>query len=374
MTTREQVQRLIQRTPTGNPVMSLYLDMSVTSENKRTYNLFLQQQRAAHAELDSDRETHHREPLGIAFERVENWIENDYQQSNRGLALFVELKGDWLEAVQVGAPLPNKLVISDRPVIGPLTQLLSRNRHYGIALVDREHCRLLSCYLGALQHQKELTPDAYPTPHDVHKGGYAAKDYQKYKAEEARQFFRMFAQELCELDRRLALDHWILLGTVENAKHFSEFLPKEIEEKVIHTAQASVDASDTDILERLSPFFAEHALHDEASTVDLLRDRVRNRHFAISGVRDTLEQLQEGKVDTLVIARDLQTHGAQCTRCSFYLDRRSGACPYCGGELRDGIDLVESMIRMATEQEVDLEFVDPAPMSELHGVGALLRF
>lgn len=374
MINQEQVQRLIQRAPNGNPVMSLYLDMSVNSENKRTHHLFLQQKRAEHTELDSDRETHHREPLGAAFERADDWVERNFDQSNRGLALFVEVGGDWVEGVQVGAPLPNKLVVSERPVVGPLTELLARNRLYGIALVDREHCRLMSSHLGGLQHHKQLDPEAYPTPHDVKKGGSAAKDYQKHKAEEARQFFRMFATELSELDRRLGCDHWIVLGTVENTKHFCEYLPKDVLDRVIHTANASLDASDTDILERLSPFFAEHALHDEASTVDLLRDRLRTRHFAISGMRDTLEQLQEGKVDTLVIARDLQTHGAQCTRCGFYLDRTSGACPYCGGELRDGVDLVESMIRMATEQEVALEFVDPAPMSELHGVGALLRF
>ena len=374
MITREQIQRLIQRAPNGNPVLSLYLDMSVTSENKRTYHVFLQHKRAEFAQLDSDRETHHREPLGAAFDRVEEWIESTYEPANRGVAVFFEVGGDWMDSVQVGVALPNRLELSDRPVIGPLTELLARSRHYGIALVDREHCRLLSHYLDTLRHHKDIVPDAYPTPHDVHKGGSAAKDYQKYKAEEARQFFRMFASELSDLDRRLNLDQWIILGTEENTIHFCEFLPKDVADRVIYRAHSSVEASDADLLERLSPFFVERALQEEATIVDLLRDRLRTRHFAISGVRDTLEQLQEGKVDTLVIARDLQTHGAQCTRCGFYLDRQSGNCPYCGGELRDGIDLVESMIRMASEQEVDLEFVDPAPMSELHGVAALLRF
>ena len=374
MITRDTIQKLIHRAPTNRPVMSLYLDMSVNAENKRTYQVFLQQQRAQHSELDSDRPGHHREPLGAALERVTTWIDENFQQSNRGLVLFTEVGGNDLEVLQLPVAVPNRLVLAERPVIGPLAQVLASHRHYGIALVDREHCRLAGFYLGELRHHKEISPDAYPTPHDVHKGGYAAKDYQKYKAEETRQFFRQFANEMSELDRRHNFDHWILLGTVENVRNFCEYLPDAINNRVVHTAHSSVDASDTDILERLTPFFAEQSLHDEAATVDLVRDRLRTRHLAAGGMRDTLIQLQEGKVDTLVLARDLSEPGAQCTRCAFYLDKRDGSCPYCGGEVRSGVDLAESMIRMAAEQEVELEFVDPAPLSDVGGVAALLKF
>jgi rRNA maturation endonuclease Nob1 len=45
-------------------------------------------------------------------------------------------------------------------------------------------------------------------------------------------------------------------------------------------------------------------------------------------------QLQEGKVERLVVP-GLRRQGVQCTQCAFYLTRRDGACPYCGGELRD---------------------------------------
>jgi peptide subunit release factor 1 (eRF1) len=373
MISRETIQSLIHREPTGRPVLSLYLDMSVGAENKRSYHVFLQQQRAQFAELASDRPNHHRVPLGDALERATNWIDANFAQSNKGLVLFVDVGGDGLDALQLPVAVPNRMEIGERPLIGPLAQMLASHRHYGIALVDREHCRLLGFYLGELRSHKDIEPDAYPAPHDIQKGGYAAKDYQKFKAEETRQFFRQFATELSDLDRRRSFDHWIVLGTVENVRNFLEFLPAEITDRLIHTGQSPVTASDTDILERLTPFFAEHALQDEAATVDIVRDRLRTHHLATGGVHDTLVQLQEGKVDTLVLARGLTREGGQCTRCGFYLDRGE-ACPYCGGVVRDGVDLAESMIRMAAEQEVDVEFVDPAPLSDVDGVAALLKF
>jgi hypothetical protein len=64
----------------------------------------------------------------------------------------------------------------------------------------------------------------------------------------------------------------------------------------------------------------------------------------------------------------------QCTQCGFYLVQRDGACPYCGGALRDGIDLVESMIRIAANQDVGVDFVSGDTMRDLKGVAALLKF
>jgi len=253
-------------------------------------------------------------------------------------------------------------------------EVLSKHPRYGVALVDREHFRLAGSYLGELQHHKDVHPDAYPTSHDIQKGGWAARDYQKYKAEEAHQFFRMFASELSDCDRKFDYDCWVLLGTDENVKNFREFLTKAVDERVIHCAPCAVDASDAEVTERLQPFFDDHIMQTEASKVDTLRDRLRTGHFAIAGVHDTLEQLQEGKVEALVIARDFHKDGTQCIRCGFYLDRITGNCPYCGGELREGVDLVESMIRLATSQDVELDFVDPRPIEDLKGVGALLKF
>jgi peptide subunit release factor 1 (eRF1) len=365
---------LIDRTATDKPVLSLYLDMSVNSENKRTHLLFLQQQRSAFPELHSDRPGHHREPLGETFERVERWIDANYRAAQRGLALFLDIGGPWIHGIQLPMPLENRLVIGDRPVLAPLAEILSQHRRYGVALVDREGLRLLDFHLGELRLYLELRPEAYPTPHDVQKGGWAARDYQKYKAEETRQFFRKFSSELMEFDQRQRHDYWILAGTDENVKHFREYLPKTLDERVIHTAHLPVDASETEIVERLQPFFQEQAQLAEASTVDVLRDRLRTGHYAIAGVSDTLEQLQEGKVGTLVIARDFHKNGAQCTRCGFYLERKGGGCPYCGGTLRADVDLIESMIRMAASQEIELEFVDPRPITELNGVGGLLKF
>lgn len=374
MISRQDILRLLHRPEGQVPVLSVFLDMSVNEVNQRTHRVFLDKELARHGELDSDREGHHREALGAAFERVFQWLDDGYDPANRGVAVFTEIGGDWMEALQFPVPVRNRVVISDGPVIGPLAQIVEQDHRHGIVVVDREHLRLISVFLGATLAEHEVRTDPYPTPHDTRAGGEEAKDRQKRKAEEVRHFFKEFAQEVVEFDRRYRPDDLILLGTRENVTHFMEFLPQQLRDKVVHSNHAPIQEPTPEILSRLAPFFESQAVSREAAAVDLLRDRHANRHFAVAGFPDTLQQLQEGKVDTLVLARDIERAGAHCDRCGFYLDRQESTCPYCGGTLERSVDLVEAMIRLAEEQDVRLEFVAPEAVTDLHGVGALLRF
>ena len=58
MISKQDLERLINREDGGRPVLSLFLDMSVNSDNKRTHKIFLNQRRAQFEELDSERDHH----------------------------------------------------------------------------------------------------------------------------------------------------------------------------------------------------------------------------------------------------------------------------------------------------------------------------
>jgi hypothetical protein len=374
MITTNDIQRLIQRNPNDGDVLSLFLDMSVNSDNKRTHHIFLSKEKAAFAELQSDRDNHHREPLGAAFARVERWIDESFDPANRGVAIFAEIGGDWFEAYQFRAQVPNRLAIQPHPLVGPLTPLVHNSPRQGVILVDREHLRLLSVHMGQADEDYRIEPAAIPTAHDVQAGGYSQKDYQKRKAEETRQFFKDFVEEIGRFDQRVRPDYFVLLGTTENTKHFREFLPKALDDRIIHVAAAPTAVSAPELVKHLTPVFEEFAERGEAATLDLFQDRVKQSHFATSGLHETLIQLQEGKVERLLVERGLEKEGVQCTQCAFYLARRDGPCPYCGGTLRDGVDIVEAMIRMAANQSARVDFVPGDHMRDFNGVGALLKF
>jgi peptide subunit release factor 1 (eRF1) len=374
MISKLDLQRLIDREPGNAPVLSLFLDMSVTSENKRTHNVFLTQRRNEFDELDSDRRGHHREAIGETFARVERWLEEEYESANRGVVIYAEIGGEWFEALQFPVPVQNMLSIGERPVITPLAQVLEAYDHVGVVLLDREHVRILSVYLGTLLDEIEVRPDPIPAPHGVQAGGFSQQRYQRRKLEETKHFFRDFAHEVDEFTRRYHAGSLVILGTDENVAQFREFLPQKLQEKVVHTGAMAVNESSASVLQKIEPHLRAQREREVYEVLDELRDRVNNSYLATAGFQSTLSALQEGKVDTLVVGRDSTHGGVRCTQCGFVFARSTAECPFDQKPTEPVEDVVEEMVRMAEGQGAAVEFVDARDVSSMNGVGALLRF
>ena len=374
MISKQDLERLINRDETGRPVVSLFLDMSVNSNNKRTHHVFLGQKRDQFLELDSERLAEHREGVRTLWERVQAWLESEYDEANRGVVIYAEVGGDWFEAMQFPVPVQNRLVSGARPVVAPLAQVLTSYRHYGVVLLDREHVRILSIYLGTLLDELEYRRDPIPTQSDVQAGGYSQSRFQRRKAEEMRHFFKEFAAEVEEFAGRYNPDDLVLLGTDENVAKFRDFLPDSLLQKVVYQGPMPVDVSPAEVMSRLEPHLRAEMDREQREVVEQVRDRVVHDYLATAGFQATLTALQEGRVDTLVLARDGRRDGVRCAQCGFVFARELKSCPYDGSDALQDVDVVEEMVRMAEGQEVPIAFADPGEVADLKGAGALLRY
>ncbi|HEX2188802.1 MAG TPA: VLRF1 family aeRF1-type release factor [Longimicrobiaceae bacterium] len=371
MISKQDLERLMQRADGGRPILSLFLDMSVNSDNKRTQaSVFINQKQGQFEELDGSRAP----AVAETFERVREWLGEEFSEENRGVVVYAEVGGDWFEALQFPVAVQNRALLANRPVIAPLAQVIESYHHHGVVLLDREHVRILSVYLGTLLDEIEVHGDPIPAPSHVQAGGYSQARFQRRKAEEMRHFFKEFAKEVETFVARYQPDDLIVLGTEENVAKFREFLPEPLQEMIVHTGNAWVDDNFSDIIGKLQPYLQEYEDRERQEVVDLVRDRVANDYLATAGFQGTLTALQEGKVDTLVLGRDQTRDGVRCKQCSFTYARGMEQCSYCGsGELEE-VDAVEELVRMAEGQGVEIAFADPGEVRDLRGVGALLRF
>jgi peptide chain release factor subunit 1 len=374
MISKQDLERLISKESNGRPVLSLFLDMSVNSNNKRSWDLFLSQKRTQLEELEPELLAHDRGAVDGLIGRVRDWIRNDFQEANRGVAIYAEIGGDGFEAMQFPVPVQSRMVVAERPVIGPLAQVLESYHHYGVVLLDREHVRILSVYLGTLLDELEYRGDPIPTPSDLQAGGYSQARFQRRKAEEMRHFFKEFAAEVEDFVARYQPQDLVLLGTEENVAKFREFLSQEVQDRIVYTGCNWVDEPASGVMQKLEPMLQAEAARHSREVVEQLRDRVAHDYLATAGFHGTLSALQEGKVDTLVLASDQHRDGVRCERCGFVFARELEACPYDGSATLAGVDVIEEMVRMAEGQGVPIAFADPNEVRDLMGTGALLRF
>jgi len=374
MITKQDLERLINREETGRPVVSLFLDMSVNQNNKRTHQVFLGQKRAEFQELQSEWMAEHQEGMQSLSERIQSWLSSEYDEANAGVVIYAEVGGEWFEGLQSRAPLQNRLMVAPRPVVGPLAQVLEGYRHYGVVLLDREHVRLLSVYQGTVLDEVERRGDPIATPHDVQAGGYSQSRYQRRKLEETKHFLRDFAAELGEFVRRYHPDDLVLLGTEETLSAFAEHLPDSLLQKVVHTGPMWVDENASAVIRQLEPLLQAELQRTHHEVVAQVRDRVVHDYLATAGFQGTLSALQEGRVDTLLLARDQRRDGVRCAQCGFVFARELKTCPYDGSTALTDVDVIEEMVRMAEGQGVTVAYADPGEVADMKGAGALLRY
>src|ERR1041384_6488294 len=115
MITKQDLERLINREETGRPVVSLFLDMSVNQNNKRTHQVFLSQKRAEFEEIQAEWMAEHVEGMQSLTDRIQGWLASDYAEANAGVVIYAEVGGDWFEALQSRAPLQNRLTVAPAP-------------------------------------------------------------------------------------------------------------------------------------------------------------------------------------------------------------------------------------------------------------------
>lgn len=374
MITKQDLERLISREPGGRPVISLFLDMSVNHNNKRQWDVFLSQKRAQLEEIEPELIQREGPAVDELAARIRSWIADDYDQANRGVVIYAEVGGDYFEAMQFPVPVQNRMVVGDRPMVGPLAQVLESYHHYGVILLDREHVRILSVYLGSLLDEIERHGEPLPVNSHVKAGGYSQSRIQRRKAEEMRHFFKDFAAEVEEFVERYHPQDLVLLGTEENTAKFREFLPDSILQRIVHTGNMWVDEPAAGVMEKLEPLLRADLERRDREVVEQLKDRVAHDYLATAGFQGTLTALQEGKVDTLVLASDHRQEGVRCGQCGFVFARDMKTCPYDGSSTLEEVDVVEEMVRMAEGQGVQIAFAAAAEVQELKGAGALLRF
>ena len=374
MITKQDLERLIDRRENGKPVLSLFLDMSVNENNKRTYGAFLRQKRTQFEELGHAAAEVSDLDMQATLDRVQDWLDGEFDEANRGVVVYAEIGGDWLEGLQFPVPVLNRLVVAARPVVAPLAQVVEGYKHYGVILLDREHVRLMSVYLGTVLDEITVRGDPIPTPSDVQAGGYSHMRFQRRKAEEMRHFFKDFAREVEEFVARSEPEDLVILGTPENVAKFREFLPETIVKRVVHTGPMPVDDPAPEVLSRLEPHLRAAQERAEREVLQQVRDRVAHDYLAIAGLQSTLTALQEGKVDTLLLASNQRRDGRRCGQCGFVFARSLDTCPYDGSNALEEVEVVEEMVRMAEGQGVPIAFAEPGEVEDLKGAAALLRF
>ena len=352
------------------PILSVYLDVDPTEHTTDEYKLALRQMLKQAEEAAA--------PKDIAA--VERFFDHEYDWSGRGVVIFSGAEEKFWRMYSLAVPVASGVTVARKPYIWPLAALVDTYGVYAVALVDRQEVRLFLYEMGELQV----------------KDGYAGEEVRKLKRgrgssggpgrrggapissrreeEVAQHNIREAAKATEQFYRKHNPKRLIIAGAEPTATQFHEALPKPLQGKVIGSFSADMNASELEI--RKSSLEILHQVEEEreAALVEAVFTAAAKGRGGVIRLDDTLGAAHEGRIQTLVVARDYHQSGYQCRNCAYITDQRLEICPFCGGEFAEIPDAAEALVTKVIEDGGQVEVIDDHPKIAEFGVGALLRY
>ncbi len=340
---REQLDSLALFEPVESPVVSLYLDLRPDQHGRDRYAEFLRKvlpdrirtlKGEARASLERD------------AERISQYIDAEVSPSANGLAIFAcSAVTDFFQAIQLDAPIEQHwLFIGSVPHLYPLVKLIDQYPRYGAVLVDTNAARLFVFGLGTAQKSGTVTN---VKTRRTSMGGWSQARYQRHAENFHLHHMKEVVQVLDKMARDEQLDR-IVVACDQTAKpSFMELLPKPLSEKIVDVMALGMRTPDHDVLAATLEALRQQDAATDVEHVEQMLGAWRAGGLEVVGPEATLTALSMGQVEELLIS-DVDPETLKPS-----------------GELVAGAHKNGARVRIIE---------DRALLSEVGGVGALLRF
>jgi peptide chain release factor subunit 1 len=352
------------------PVLSVYLDVDPTKHTTDECKLALRQMLKCTEESAA--------PEDIAA--VERFFDHEYDWSGRGVAVFSCHSDRFWRAYSLGAPVTSRATTARKPYVWPLAALAEAYGSYLVALVDRQGIRLSFFEMGELQ-----AADGY-IGEEVRRlkrgrgssSGHGGRGGNPVSSQHEEEMVKRNIREAVDKTRafweQYEPQRLIIAGADQTVIQFREALPKHLREKVIGSFSADMNASDVEIRDRSLEIVGQVEKEREDALVEAVFTAAAKGRGGVIRLADTLGAAHEGRIQTLIIARDYRHPGYQCRNCDYITDQSLKVCPFCGGTFAEIPDATEALVTKVIEDSGKVEVIDSHPKIAEFGVGALLRY
>ena len=372
MFSQEHMQELVTYEGNGDGVVSVYLDTDNTRQSVEAIKLTA---RGLLKDVQPQREKE--------AQAIERYLDHSFDWSKPGLALFCGKGGDFFRAYQSPVAFRNRVRLSARPYVKPLTHLLDHYAHFGVIVVDRVGARFFAYHLGELQETdgfvgeevRRLKDGAGSSAVGRRGGaGMSGPGGGRHEDEVAARNMRESAAAANQFFVEHPIRRLFLGGTSENLAQFREMLPKQLQSCLVGSFPMDIDAPESEVRQRALNLLREVNAEREEKLVEQMVSAHASGANAVVGLDETLQAISEKRVETLIISDGFRTPG-YVHEASGYLVANLARSPLVESELSEAADVVEAAVAHTVAQGGHVEVIAENPQLEAAGrIGAILRY
>jgi peptide subunit release factor 1 (eRF1) len=208
----------------------------------------------------------------------------------------------------------------------------------------------------------------------VKKGGWSQKRYARRRENELLHYAKDVVQVLEDLNQRRRFDRIIFVGAEEAMRTIREYLPPHLQEKLVDSKPLGLH-DEKGMWDQVFEIFETEERASETALWERIRSEFMRGGRAVMGFDDVLNAATMGRVEKMIVTRDVRKAGTRCRECENVAAGEITLCPFCKSRDVFKVDLVDDLVRLLATTSADTEFSDP--IDELTSVGdvaALLRY
>jgi len=370
---KQRLRELAALRPEGHKVLSLYvnLDPSEFPTPRQRSSEIQSLLDAVERELREDSLPHEqRLELKQDIERVRAFFEREFDASGtRAVAIFSASGIDLFEVQRLTRPVRSEVTIDDSPFIEPLTAMPGDDG-YCVLLVNRQLARVL-CGGGANMREVVTIVDDVHRWHD--QGGWSQARFQRGIQKETKDHLKHAADELFKLSKRGIVQRLIIGSPDEMRGEVQDALHSYLRERIAGWIDIDVKARPAEVTREAAAIIEKDEREREREWLDRLQSELGRHSRGVAGLADTLEALNERRVEALLVKDGFRAPGYASANSDF-LSTEPGASAV-GEELQERDDVIESALESALEQSAEVVVVRHHPDLDAQGsIAAVLRY
>ena len=300
---------------------------------------------------------------------------NAHDPGGRGIAVFASIPAGIWEVVELDVRVSTYIAVDPSPSTALLAAVLDEYPRYAVVVVQRDQGSIYLVEQRRAEEAAEVRSDV-PGRHD--QGGWSQARFQRHIEAHVERHMKRLLDELEELAKEQPFQRLVVGGPDEPLHEFLGMLPKTLHDRVAGTFGVSLKhGDDTDIIDGAHAVIVEDERRHEQELVDRVAEAAGADGRGALGLRDTIRAVNDGRVQTLLVADGVTAEGSACPNCDYVSDEAFSSCPACGSDAERVSDIIERAVERTLLSSGRVEAMYGTGREWLlarGGIGALLRY
>jgi len=266
-----------------------------------------------------------------------------------------------------------------KPSVSQLLSLIDEEKPSLIVAIDRAGARFFRYEVGEMSEYEEskfnidasqwkkkehahMAQPATEMPHGNQRDIYKQRMDAQYL-----HVCRGVAKRAAALAKKEGLPAIFLVGSKRLTEPIEAALPRGLRENAVLIAEDLARVSPRVLLRHIGFRMVAQTEENARRRVKQLIEGARG---TVAGLDETLAQLQNGRISTVIVARGVDREMKQCVQCGLLNGSADPVCPACGGQ-RQSVGLSDALPELVRLHKANIEIVNGAAGERLRKVGGM---